>query len=65
MWIVKLGGSWVSNPELQKLIDKLYNSETKPIKTVFTPTESQSVSSVKFPIPISIFISGNIDRSFL
>ena len=34
MWIVKLGGSWVSNPELQKLIDKLYNYRNEPIVLV-------------------------------
>ena len=34
MWIVKLGGSWVSNPELQELIDKLYNYRNEPIVLV-------------------------------
>ena len=34
MWIVKLGGSWVSNPELLKLIDKLYNYRNEPIVLV-------------------------------
>ena len=34
MWIVKLGGSWVSNPELLELIDRLYNFRNVPIVLV-------------------------------